>query len=59
MRWRSPPLPDLRAGSVTCYREKVDLVQTHTLTRDTLRALVAYLTIDSPPATGPLLGFFA
>ena len=37
------------------YREKVDLVQTHKLTRDTLRALVAYLTIDAPPTAGPLL----
>ena len=41
---------------MTFYREKVDLVQTHKLTRDTLRALVAYLTIDAPPAAaGPLL----
>src|ERR687893_1163054 len=44
----------LPAGTFTFYREKVDLVQTHKLTRDTLRALVAYLTIDAPPG-GPLL----
>jgi integrase len=55
MRWRSPPLPERRTGTVTCYREKLDLSQTHKLTRDTLRALVAYLTLDAPPAAGPLL----
>jgi hypothetical protein len=30
-------------------------VQTHKGTCDTLRALVAYLTIDAPAADGPLL----
>src|SRR5688500_11269370 len=43
------------AGTVTVYREKVDLIQTHKLTRDTLRALVAYLNIDALAGTGPLL----
>ena len=46
---------NLPAGTFTFYREKVDLVQTHKLTLDTYRALVAYLTLDAPPATGPLL----
>ncbi len=44
---------NLPAGTFTFYREKVDLQQTHKLTLDTFRALVAYLTIDAP--TGSLL----
>ncbi len=43
----------LQAGTLTFYREKVDLEQTHKLTTDTFRALYAYLTLDAP--MGPLL----
>ncbi|GHO72986.1 hypothetical protein KSD_07570 [Ktedonobacter sp. SOSP1-85] len=42
---------DLQAGTVTFYREKVDMVQTHNLTPDTLKALMAYL----PDVQGPYL----
>src|SRR5918998_2515397 len=46
---------DLAAGTVRFYRPKVDLVQTHELSRDTLRAANAYLLINDAPRTGPLL----
>ncbi len=38
---------DLEAGTLTFYREKVDLVQIHRLTRDTWRAARAYLSNPS------------
>jgi integrase len=41
-------------GTLTFYRPKVDLIQTHELTPDTLRAALLYLNQDAPP-TGPLL----
>ena len=37
---------NLAAGTFTFYRPKVDLVQTHELTGDTLRAATAYLLIN-------------
>ena len=47
---------DLAAGAMRFYRPKVDLVQTHELSRDTLRAANAYLLINGDaPKTGPLL----
>ena len=46
---------DLAAGTMRFYRPKVDLVQTHELSRDTLRAANAYLLINDAPKTGPLL----
>lgn len=42
------------AGTLTFYREKVNKVQTHTLTPDTARALRSYLDNDAP-AIGRLL----
>jgi integrase len=47
---------NLTEGTLTFYRPKVDLVQTHELTADTLRAAIMYLLINSDgPKTGPLL----
>jgi integrase len=45
---------DLKAGTFTFYRPKVDKVQTHRMTPDTLRAVAAWLHTDAP-AMGPLL----
>lgn len=45
---------DLKAGELRFYRPKVDLVQTHRLTPDTLQAARAYLEQDAL-ALGPLL----
>ncbi|MDQ3905288.1 MAG: site-specific integrase, partial [Actinomycetota bacterium] len=45
---------NLSDGTMCFYRPKVDLVQTHALTADTLRAAVAYLLNDAPKR-GPLL----
>jgi integrase len=43
-------------GTFTFYRPKVDKVQSHKLTRDTLKAARAYLDIDAPlSADAPLL----
>lgn len=39
---------DLREGALRFYRPKVDKVQTHRLTPDTLRAARAYLASDGP-----------
>ncbi len=39
---------DLKAGELRFYRPKVDKVQTHRLTSDTLRAARAYLATDAP-----------
>ncbi len=45
---------NLAEGTMRFYRPKVDLVQTHELTRDTLRAATSYLLINSDaPKTGP------
>jgi integrase len=47
---------NLAEGTFTFYRPKVDKVQSHKLTRDTLRAARAYLNIDAPlAADAPLL----
>ena len=47
---------NLAEGTMRFYRPKVDLVQTHELTRDTLRAATSYLLINSDaPKTGHLL----
>lgn len=45
---------DLPVGELRFYRPKVDLVQTHRLTSDTLQAARAYFATDAP-ALGPLL----
>lgn len=45
---------DVKAGSFTFYRPKVDKVQTHRMTTDTVRAIAAWLHTDAP-AMGPLL----
>lgn len=39
---------DLKRGTMTFYRPKVDEVQTHRLTADTRRAAAAYLEQDAP-----------
>lgn len=39
---------DLKAGTFTFYRPKVNKTQTHELTADTRRAAVAYITQDAP-----------
>ena len=39
---------DLKAGTITFYRPKVDKIQTHELTVDTRRAASAYLQHDAP-----------
>jgi integrase len=45
---------NLETGELSFYRPKVDLVQRHRLTADTLRAAQAYFEQDAP-ASGPLL----
>jgi integrase len=45
---------DLTAGMMTFYRPKVDKLQTHKLTPDTLRAARAYFDNDAP-AAGPVM----
>ncbi len=45
---------NLAEGTLTFYRPKVDLLQTHALTVDTLRAALIYINTDAPTA-GPLL----
>ncbi|MCB0146075.1 MAG: tyrosine-type recombinase/integrase [Caldilinea sp.] len=45
---------DLKAGSVTFYRPKVDKTQTHKLSPDAARALTAWFATDAP-ALGSLL----
>jgi integrase len=40
---------------MTFWREKVKMEQTHNLTADTYRALVAYFQAGDAPALGPLL----
>lgn len=45
---------DPKKGTMTFYRRKVDVTQTHKLSADTLRAATAYLQHDAP-AIGPLL----
>jgi integrase len=39
---------DLKAGTLSIYRPKVDIHQTHTLTGNTRRAAKAYLENDAP-----------
>jgi integrase len=39
---------DLKAGTITFYRPKVNKVQTHELTKDARRAAVAYISQDAP-----------
>jgi len=48
---------DLKAGVMTLYRPKVDLLQTHKLTADTLRAAHAYFDARNVPeeTVAPLL----
>lgn len=46
---------DLKAGTMSFHRPKVDKTQTHKLTRPTLQALRDYLTKDHPMQTGALL----
>ena len=45
---------NLKAAAFTFYRPKVDKVQTHRMTHDTVRAIAAWLLSDAP-AMGPLL----
>jgi integrase len=45
---------DLKAGTFTFHRPKVEKVQTHRMTADIIRAATAYLTQDAP-ALGPVL----
>lgn len=45
---------DLRVGIMRFYRPKVDKEQTHKLSADTLRAVMAYFGLDAPDS-GPLL----
>ena len=47
---------DLRAGVFVFRRPKVDKVQTHRMTTDTLRAAKAYIKTDTPAAGRLLLG---
>jgi integrase len=46
---------DLKAGEMRFFRPKVDKVQTHQLSADTLRALLAWADQGEMPAIGPLL----
>lgn len=46
---------NLQTQQVTFWREKVKVEQTHNLTKDTLRALKAYIKAGDAPAMGPLL----
>lgn len=46
---------NLKAGTMTFYRPKVDKVQTHELTADAKRALKAYFDAGDAPAMGQLL----
>jgi len=46
---------DLETGVLRFYRPKVDKVQTHTLTADTLRAAYAWFDSGDAPPGGPLL----
>lgn len=46
---------DLKANEFKFYRPKVDKVQTHRLTPDTRRALLAWFDSGDAPAAGPLL----
>ena len=46
---------DLKAGQLVFYRPKVDLIDTHNLSADTLRALHAWIDSGDAGAIGPLL----
>lgn len=45
---------DIKAGTFTFYRPKVDKVQTHRMTADTARAVAAWFATDAP-AMGSIL----
>jgi integrase len=47
---------DLQGGIFTFYRPKVDVIQTHKLTTDTLRAALAYFQHDALPVGQMLRG---
>jgi len=47
---------DLKAGTFTFYRPKVDKTQTHKMTPDTIRVAVAYISQDAPAIGAVLLG---
>jgi integrase len=47
---------NLKDGTFTFHRPKVDKVQTHKMTTDTIRAAAAYLTADGPALGNLLLG---
>jgi len=46
---------NLKTGKFTFYRPKVDKMQTHKMTTDTLRAVRAWVDSGDAPAMGPLL----
>jgi integrase len=46
---------DLAAGQMTFYRRKIDVTQTHALSRDTRRAARRYYDAGDAPAAGKLL----
>jgi integrase len=46
---------DLAGGKMTFYRPKVDGMQTHKLTADTLRCLSAWIRAGDAPIHGPIL----
>jgi integrase len=46
---------DLKAGTLTFYRPKVDKMQTQELSEATLKALAAWFDSGDAPAAGPLL----
>ena len=46
---------DLAAGELRFYRPKVDKIQTHKLTADTLAAARVYLLAGDVPTQGPAL----
>lgn len=46
---------DLAKGTMTFYRPKVDLTQTHKLTKATLKAVKAYIDAGDAPAMGSII----
>lgn len=46
---------DLRSGELRFYRPKVDKTQTHKMTVDTFRAVMAWFQSGDVPAAGPVL----
>ena len=47
---------DMKAGTFTFYRPKVDKAQTHRMTTDTARAVAAWLATDAPAMGAVLRG---